>query len=91
MTKKEKKEKIENNAYMILSDLAIGFIKENKTLGLVVINLKNIDQSAKFALRGNMFILNTSNMSKENTYKAMFFIERNKESIVGDIEKWANT
>lgn len=86
-----KREAIENKAYMILSDLAFCFINEGQNNKLIAINLKNINQIANFRIRGKDLLLCESNMSKENTYKAMLIVERNKERLIDGMIKWVNT
>lgn len=85
-----KREKVENNAYMILQELAFGFIKHNTDTRVVAINLKNTDQIASFRVRDNDLLFCESNMSKENTYKAMLIVERNKVRLIEGMEKWVS-
>ncbi|MCM1237588.1 MAG: hypothetical protein NC489_46590 [Ruminococcus flavefaciens] len=85
-----KKETIENNAYMILNELAFLFISDSTGNKVAVVNLKNINQSANFRVRGKDLLLCESSMSKENTYKAMLIVERNKQRLVGELNRWAS-
>lgn len=62
-----KQEKIEDEAYMIISGLAFLYDKAN----VVVINMNKISQHAKFKIENNDIIMYESNMSKANTYKSM--------------------
>lgn len=85
-----KREKVENNAFMILQDLAFGFACEDSNNRVVVINLKNINQVATFRLRDKDLLFCESNMSSENTYKAMLIVERNKARLIEGMKKWVN-
>lgn len=87
-----KKEKLENEAYMILQDIAYTFRIVNQGICVVAINLKNISQIATFRIRNNTDLLfSESNMSKENTYKAQLIAERNKVRLIEGAMKWVNT
>lgn len=87
-----KKEKIEKAAYMILQDIAFLYANstDNKPI-LVAVNLKNIAQKVTFQLRGNDLLFCESNMSKENTYKTMLIVERNKIRLSEGMRKWGST
>lgn len=85
-----KKEKVENDAYMVLNELAFGFRKTDNGLRIVAINLKNLDQRASFRVREKDLLLCESNMSKENTYKTMLIVERNKARLIEGMNTWAN-
>lgn len=87
-----KKERLENEAYMILQDVAYTFKTVNHGVCIVAVNLKNINQTAKFRIRNNTDLLfSESNMSKENTYKAQLIAERNKMRLIEGAMKWVNT
>ena len=86
-----KRERIESDAYMILQELAFGFTGGNTDTRVVVINLKNTEQVASFRVRDKDLLFCESNMSKENTYKAMLIVERNKARLIEGMKKWVST
>ena len=83
-------QQIENDAYMILCDIAFLFGTNNGKKCIYAFNLKNIKQKALFQVRGSDLLLYQSNMSKENTYKSMIIVERNKQKMIEDLEKCQN-
>lgn len=85
-----KREVVENKAYMILQELAFVFAQGDSINEVIAINLKNLNQVAHFRQRNTDLLLSESNMSKENTYKAMLIAERNKERLIEGMNKWAS-
>lgn len=85
-----KREKIENDAYMIIQDLAFVFIKTDTTPMIIAINLKNPNQKASFRVRGTALLFCESNLSRANTYKAQLIVERNKERLIDGLNEWLN-
>lgn len=86
-----KKEQIENNAYMILQDLAFVYGIEEGQVRLKVFNLKNVAQVAVFRPRNTDLLFCKGNLSNENTYKAQFIVERNKARLLEGMNIWVNT
>lgn len=89
-TRKSKKDIIAEKAYMILSDMAFDYANVNGKNFLVVTNLKDLKQQALFIARKDDFMYAKGNMSKQNIYKAMFIVEKNKAMLIGGIKKCQN-
>lgn len=85
-TRKTRREIIEEEAYMVLSDIAFGFEEINGKVFLAAMNLKNLQQKAFFAIRKEDFMYMKGNMSKQNTYKTMLIVEKNKAMLMGGIK-----
>lgn len=89
--KKTKREIAEEKAYMVLSDIAFDYINIDGKWSLVAINLKNMEQEAFFMIRENDFMYVKGNMSKQNTYKTMLIVEKNKSILMEGASKCQNT
>lgn len=84
--RKTKREIIEDRAYMILSDIAFDYEEIDGKLFLTVTDLNSLRHKAFFAVRENDFMYLKGNMSKENMYKVMFIVEKNKEMLMGGLK-----
>ena len=88
----KKVDNIKNSAYMVLSDLAFIFAKDEGMRRLIVYNVKNISQMAIFNIMNDgRFLLNSSDLSETNTYKAIALIERNKMDLIEGYKLWEST
>jgi ABC-type lipoprotein release transport system permease subunit len=86
-----RREKIEDEAYMILQEIAFLFSINEDKCEVVAVNLKNPNQKAVFYQRDKDLLFIESNMSKENTYRTMLIAERNKEELIEGMNKWEST
>ena len=71
-------EQLENEAILIIDNIAFKKIKINNNIMLLATNIKNIKQTILFKYVNNNFVLVNGDMSEANTYKTLYSIEKNK-------------
>lgn len=82
----KKVERIMDDAYMVLSNLAFLFKPGNV---IEVFNTKNITQKAVYRIRDSESVLLCDcNMSEANKYKSMAIMERNKKFLIEGYSEW---
>lgn len=71
-------EQLENEAILIIDNIAFKKIKINNNIMLLATNIKNIKQTILFKYVNNNFVMVNGDMSEANTYKTLYSIEKNK-------------
>ena len=86
-------DKIKDDAYMCLSDIAFCFNKDiNNQYQIIAYNINNVNQTTVFNIRPDFsFQLRDSSMSETNKYKSLAIIERNKTELIRGLKQWVNT
>ena len=89
-TRKNKKEIIEERAYLILNNKAFDYVRINGDLFLMVINMKNLKQRSFYRIHKGDFVYMRGNIDKRSIYKTLDVIKMNKNILITGFKQYDN-
>lgn len=84
-------EELENNAFMIMLNIAFFFNKNETDKFIVAVNLKDSSQVSTFKETRDSIEFMEGCMNREDLYFTLYVVEKNKQRLLKGLQEWENT